>query len=75
MRRNKLKQLMYSNYTTNSQDDKELAQELVFEYYYDRNESDLDLALDEIRGDLVAYEEAEQYERCQMLKDILARFE
>tara|TARA_R110000772_G_scaffold122460_1_gene228689 strand:+ start:566 stop:793 length:228 start_codon:yes stop_codon:yes gene_type:complete len=75
MRRQKLKELMYSNYTRNSQSDKEIAQELVFEYYYDRNDSDLDLALDEIRGDLFAYEEHEQYERCQMLKDILERFE
>ena len=75
MRRRKLSQMFYDTYPYISQEDKELAQEMVFEYYYDRNDSDLDLALDEIRGDIYRLEVSEQYERCLMLKDILDRFE
>jgi hypothetical protein len=75
MRRRRLSQMFYDTYPYISQEDKELAQEMVFEYYYDRNDSDLDLALDEIRGDIYRLEVSEQYERCLMLKDILDRFE
>jgi hypothetical protein len=67
--------MFYDTYPYISQEDKELAQEMVFEYYYDRNDMDLDLALDEIRGDIYRLEVSEQYERCLMLKDILDRFE
>jgi hypothetical protein len=28
------------------------AQEMVFEYYYDRNDMDLELAIEEIRADI-----------------------
>jgi hypothetical protein len=58
-----------------TQAEKELAQELVFEYYYDRNDMDFEIAIEEIIHDIVRLEEHEQYERCQMLKDILERFE
>ena len=75
MRRRKLNRIVYDNYPTCSQADKEEAQERVFEYYYDRNDMDLDLALEEIATDLIRLEDTEQYERCQMLKDILERFE
>ena len=75
MRRRRLSQMFYDTYPYISQEDKELAQEMVFEYYYDRNDMDLDLALDEIRGDIYRLEASEQYERCLMLKDILDRFE
>jgi len=75
MRRRRLSQMFYDTYPYISQEDKELAQEMVFEYYYDRNDMDLDLALDEIRGDIYRLEVSEQYERCLMLKDILDRFE
>lgn len=75
MRRRKLSQLIYDQYPTCTQAEKELAQELVFQYYYDRNDSDLECALSEINHDIVRLEEHEQYERCQMLKDILDRFE
>ena len=67
--------MVYDNYPTCSQADKEEAQERVFEYYYDRNDMDLDLALEEIAADLIRLEDTEQYERCLMLKDILERFE
>jgi len=67
--------MVYDNYPTCSQDDKEEAQERVFEYYYDRNDMDLDLALEEIASDLIRLENTEQFERCLMLKDILERFE
>ena len=75
MRRRKLSQLIYDQYPTCTQAEKELAQELVFQYYYDRNDSDLECALSEINHDIVRLEKHEQYERCQMLKDILDRFE
>lgn len=75
MRRRKLNRIVYDNYPASSQADKEEAQERVFEYYYDRNDMDLDLALEEIATDLIRLEDTEQYERCQMLKDILERFE
>lgn len=75
MRRRKLSQLVYDNYPMCNQAEKELAQELVFQFYYDRNEMDLESALQEIQVDIVRLEEHEQYERCAMLKDILDRFE
>jgi RNase P/RNase MRP subunit p30 len=75
MRRRKLSSLIYDQYPTASQAEKEIAQELVFQYYYDRNDQDLELALSEITGDIVRLEHIEQYERCMMLKDILDRFE
>ena len=75
MRRRKLSQLIYDNYPMCTQTEKELAQELVFQYYYDRNDMDLECALSEINHDIVRLEEHEQYERCLMLKDILDRFE
>ena len=75
MRRRKLSQLIYDQYPTCTQAEKELAQELVFQYYYDRNDSDLECALSEINHDIVRLEKHEHYERCQMLKDILDRFE
>ena len=58
-----------------NQEERDAAQEMVFSYYYDRNDSDLDVALSEIEGDIARLEKVEQYERCAMLKDILERFE
>jgi hypothetical protein len=54
---------------------KERCQETVFEYYYDRNNMQLEEALDEIASDITRLESTEQYERCLLLKDILERFE
>jgi len=56
-------------------EEKEVAQEMVFELYYDRNEAWLEGALAEIQEDIVNLEEQERYERCAILKDILDRFE
>ena len=75
MRRKKLDRIVYDNYPAASLEEQEHAQEMVFEYYYDRNDMDLDIAIDEIKADLYYLEEQEQYERCAMLKDILKRFE
>ena len=36
---------------------------------------DLELAIEEIRADIVRLVEHERYERCALLKDILDRFE
>jgi hypothetical protein len=75
MRRAKLNQLIYTNYPACTQEEKDIAQELVFQYYYDRNDMDIDIALEEIEADLMYMEQQEQFERCQLLKDVLDRFE
>ena len=75
MRRRKLNSILYDNYPLLNEDEKDAAQEMVFSYYDDRNDSDLDVALSEIEGDIARLEQVEQYERCAMLKDILERFE
>ena len=75
MRRKKLDRIVYDNYPGASLEEQERAQEMVFEYYYDRNDMDLDIALDEIKADLYYLEKQEQYERCAMLSDILKRFD
>tara|TARA_R110000782_G_scaffold76857_1_gene152786 strand:+ start:261 stop:485 length:225 start_codon:yes stop_codon:yes gene_type:complete len=72
---NRLKQLKRSNYTVISQADKDLYQEVAFAHYYESNGSDLVITLNKIRDLLIEYTEAEQYERCELLKDILDRFE
>ncbi len=75
MRREHLKKLVLDGYSLEDDKAKELIQELVFEYYYDRNDMDFDTAIDELKGDLILLEQIEHYERCLILKDILDRFE
>ena len=75
MRRNHLGQLVLDGYLMMSEFEKEEIMEYVFQYYYDRNDMDLDTALDELHGDLAIYEDQEEYERCALLKDIIDRFE
>ena len=75
MRRQHLKKLVLDGYSLETDKAKELIQELVFEYYYDRNDMDFDTAIDELKGDLLLLEQIEHYERCLILKDILDRFE
>lgn len=74
-RRKQLTQTLFDNYPNESEDNKELCQDMVFDYYYERNDSEIELTLEEIRADLIRLEEHEQYERCLMLKDIINRFE
>lgn len=74
-RRKQLTQTLFDNYPNESEDNKELCQDMVFDYYYERNDLDVELTLEEIRADLIRLEEHEQYERCLMLKDIINRFE
>tara|TARA_R110000744_G_scaffold342890_1_gene448124 strand:+ start:210 stop:440 length:231 start_codon:yes stop_codon:yes gene_type:complete len=74
MRRRKLDRIVYDDYPNATLEQQEIAQEMVFEYYYDRNDMDLDNAILEIREDLASLELLEQYERCAMLHDILKRF-
>jgi hypothetical protein len=66
---------VYNEYPSATESEKEVLQEMVFTYYYDRNEMDFDLAIAEIQEDLYFLEKSEEYERCLMLKDILERFE
>ena len=75
MRRKKLDRIVYDDYLNASIEDQEQLQERVFEYYYDRNDCNLDKALYEIASDIIRLESTEQYERCAMLKHILERFE
>ena len=75
MRRRRLKELDLDHYPMMTLTEKETAQELVFQYYYDRNDMDIEVALDEINGDIYMLQEQEMYERCAILKDILERFE
>jgi len=75
MRRRKLTELIFDNYCLETEEMKERCQETVFEYYYDRNNMQLEEALDEIASDITRLESTEQYERCLLLKDILERFE
>lgn len=65
----------FDNYANENQETKDLLQEIAFELYYHRNDHDLELALEEIRADIIRLEHVERYERCHMLKDILDRFE
>lgn len=75
MRRRKLSQMVFDKYPQCTQAQKEQAQDMVFEYYYDRNDCELEITLEEIRADIIRLESVEQYERCLMLKDILKRLE
>ena len=75
MRRRRISQLLFNKYLQCTDEEKERMQEMVFEYYYDRNDSEIEIAIDEIESDILRLENAEQYERCQMLKDILERLE
>ena len=75
MRRRKLSLLFFDNYHNETHENREKCQEMVFDYYYDRNDSDLELAIEEIRTDIDTLVKHERYERCALLKDILERFE
>lgn len=65
----------FENYINESIETKEHCQDLLFEIYYERNDFEIELTLEEIRDDMIRLAHAERYERCQMLKDILQRFE
>ena len=65
----------FDNYLNESVESREECQDIVFEIYYERNDFEIELCLEEIREDLKRLELTERYERCQMLKDILNRFE
>jgi protein-arginine kinase activator protein McsA len=56
-----------------TEQEKEEHQERVFTYYYDRNNMDIELAIEELETDLIVLEEQEQYERCALLRDVLDR--
>jgi hypothetical protein len=74
-RKRRLTQALFDNYINESQENKQKCQELVFEIYFERNMADVELAIEEIRADIIRLEYTEQYERCAMLKDILDRLE
>ena len=74
-RKKRLTQALFDNYIKETEDNRLKCQDVVFEYYYERNDFEIELTLEELREDLVRLEDHEQYERCLMLKDILDRFE
>ena len=63
------------NYLKENAEVKEICREFVFNTYLDKSDWDFEYALDQIRGDMYILERLEQYERCQILKDILTDFE
>ena len=74
-RRKRLTQALFDNYLIETIENRLKCQDVVFEYYYERNDFEIELTLEEIREDITRLELHEQYERCLMLKDILDRFE
>mgnify|MGYP003625269938 FL=1 len=75
MRRNKLKNLVLDGYLLENDEAKELIQEIIFGYYYDRNDMEFEIAIEEIKMDMIHYQDEENFERCAVLKHILDRFE
>ena len=65
----------FDNYLRESEQSRLECQDLVFEVYYERNDFEIELTLEELREDITRLEKTERYECCQMLKDILDRFE
>ena len=65
----------FDNYLKETDLAKQECQDLVFEIYYERNDFEIELCLEELREDITRLEKTERYERCQMLKDIIDRFE
>ena len=55
--------------------DKEAVRDAIFTKYWTAHDKDIDLTLDAIKGDIWFFEQEEQFERCQLLKDILTSFE
>ena len=74
-RRLKISQQIFDNYLKETEENQALCQELVLDYYFRRNDNDIQLAFEEIREDIKTLELNEQYERCSLLKDILDNFE
>lgn len=74
-RRLKISQQIFDNYLKETEENQALCQELVLDYYFRRNDNDIQLAFEEIREDIKNLELNEQYERCSLLKDILDNFE
>lgn len=75
MTRKKLTQALFDNYLNESDANRLRCQNVVFEYYYDRNDHEIELTLEEIRADIKRLAQHQEYERCLMLKHILERFE
>ena len=65
----------FDNYLRESEQSRLECQDLVFDVYYERNDFEIELTLEELREDITRLEKTERYERCQMLKDIIDRFE
>ena len=74
-RKRHLTQSLFDNYLNESEEMKLKCQDMVFDYYWEKNQWCMVHTVDEIAADIQRLEYTEQYERCQMLKDILERIE
>ena len=70
MRRRRLAQLQLDLYIYMTAQEKEEHQERVFTYYYDRNNMDIESAIEELEQDMFELEMKEEYERCALLRDV-----
>jgi len=75
MQRKKNTSRLFDNYINETIEVKEELQEMVFYYYWERNAEDMVITMEDIRRDISKLLKLEHYERCQMLKDIIDRFE
>jgi len=66
---------LLSNYIHESESIKETCREYIFNKYYEKNDMFINKTLEDIRMDLVYLENAEEFEHCQLLNDILKEFE
>ena len=75
MQRKKNTSRLFDNYINETIEVKEECQEMMFYYYWERNGEDMVITMENIRRDISKLLKLEHYERCQMLKDIIDRFE
>ena len=68
-------QALFDNYIHESEANRLICQNVLFEYYFLSNDEDVELAIEHIRADIPKLEAQQKYERCLMLKHILERFE
>ena len=66
---------LIESYLTLDEDTKRICCEALFAKYWKEAGRDVELAIAEIKEDIVLFETYEHFERCAILKDILLSFE
>lgn len=74
-RRFRIGNQIFQNYPHENFDVKELCQEVVYKWYLDKHEGDRADVFFDMKEEIDLLEGLELYERCQLLKDIIDRFE